>query len=187
MKRMIRILCLGLLLCSPLYAQKAALKTNLLYDATATPNLGLEFALAPRWTLAFSAGINPFAFNNNRKWKHWLTEGEVRYWLCERFYGHFFGLHVGGGEFNVGRVSFPWPKLDKTYRYEGWAALVGASYGYSWVLGKRWNLEATIGFGIMHADYKRFDCPHCGEYEGKSKETFFSPTRAGVSLIYMIK
>ena len=33
------------------YAQKVALKSNLLYDATATMNLGLEFGLARKWTL----------------------------------------------------------------------------------------------------------------------------------------
>ena len=32
-------------------AQKVALKSNLLYDATATMNLGLEFGLARKWTL----------------------------------------------------------------------------------------------------------------------------------------
>ena len=32
-------------------AQKVALKSNLLYDATTTMNLGLEFGLARKWTL----------------------------------------------------------------------------------------------------------------------------------------
>ena len=32
-------------------AQKVAVKTNLLYDATSTINLGVEFALTPKWTL----------------------------------------------------------------------------------------------------------------------------------------
>ena len=32
-------------------AQKIAVKSNLLYDATTTMNLGLEVALARKWTL----------------------------------------------------------------------------------------------------------------------------------------
>lgn len=32
-------------------AQKVAVKSNLLYDATTTMNLGLEVALARKWTL----------------------------------------------------------------------------------------------------------------------------------------
>lgn len=170
-----------------LRAQEVALKTNLLHDATTTLNLGLEVGLTKKWTIDLSGDLNPWTFGDNRKWKHWLAQGEARYWLCERFYGHFFGIHAGGGEFNISRLSFPWPQIDKNYRYEGQAIMAGISYGYAWILGQRWNLEATIGFGVVHADYKRFDCPHCGTYQEKSKKTFFSPTRAGISLIYIIK
>ena len=35
-------------------SQEVAIKSNLLYDATATVNLGLEFRLAPKWTLDVS-------------------------------------------------------------------------------------------------------------------------------------
>ena len=38
-------------------AQKVALKSNLLYDATTTMNLGLEFGLARKWTLKTSAPL----------------------------------------------------------------------------------------------------------------------------------
>ena len=32
-------------------AQNIAIKTNLLYDVTATANVGVEVGLAPKWTL----------------------------------------------------------------------------------------------------------------------------------------
>lgn len=53
-----------------LSAQDMAVKTNLLYDATTTFNLGAEFCLAPKWTLDLSANYNPFTFSDNKKWKH---------------------------------------------------------------------------------------------------------------------
>ena len=40
-------------------AQKVALKTNLLYDALATANLGIETGLSPRWTLDISGTLKP--------------------------------------------------------------------------------------------------------------------------------
>lgn len=46
------IACLGVVHLAS--AQKAAIKTNLLYDATTTFNLGAEFALSPKWTLDVS-------------------------------------------------------------------------------------------------------------------------------------
>ena len=105
-----------------LSAQDIAIKTNLLYDISTTINLGAEFRLAPKWTLDLSANYNPFTFSDSKKWKHWMAQPEVRYWLCESFNGHFFGLHLLGGQFNVGNVDFPlgiYPST-KGYRYEGY-------------------------------------------------------------------
>ena len=49
----VAILILFMLGCaiSEGHAQKVALKSNLLYDATTTMNLGLEIGLACKWTL----------------------------------------------------------------------------------------------------------------------------------------
>ena len=44
-------------------AQKVAIKTNALYDATATINLGAEFGLHPRWTLDISGNFNSWSKN----------------------------------------------------------------------------------------------------------------------------
>ena len=45
-------------------AQNVALKTNLAYDAVAAANLGLEFGLAPRWTMDISGNYMPWNFYN---------------------------------------------------------------------------------------------------------------------------
>ena len=81
-------------------AQVVGVKTNLLYWASASPNLGIEFGLGRQTTLDISAGFNPFTFSDNRKWKHWLVQPEFRWWTCERFNGHFLGVHMIGGQFN---------------------------------------------------------------------------------------
>lgn len=49
----IALVALGSLIC-PALAQETAVKTNLLYDATTTMNLGVEFGLSPKWTLDVS-------------------------------------------------------------------------------------------------------------------------------------
>lgn len=168
-------------------AQTLALKTNVPLWGTATPNLALEAGLSSQWSLELSGAANPFSFNDNRKWKHYLLQGEARYWLCERFYGHFLGIHAGGGEFNVARTSVPWLDFSSGNRYEGWNVGAGISYGYSWVLGKRWNLEATLGLGWLHLDYDKFQCAACGKKLESKKEDRFAPTKIAVNLIYMIK
>lgn len=99
------LLCCMLLISVSLSAQKLTVKTNLLYDATATVNLGVEVGLAPKWTFDLSGNYNGWTFSNNRKWKHWLAQPELRYWFCERFNGHFLGFHLVGGIYNIGNIS----------------------------------------------------------------------------------
>ena len=76
------------------YMPKFAIKTNALYWATTTANLGFEVGLSKKLTLDVSGNYNPWKFSDHKQIKHWLVQPELRYWLCERFYGHFFGLHA---------------------------------------------------------------------------------------------
>ena len=46
------------------YAQKVALKSNLLYDATTTMNLGLEIGLVRKWTLDIPVNYNPWKLSD---------------------------------------------------------------------------------------------------------------------------
>lgn len=176
-----------LLFCAPaIYGQNVALKSNLLYDASTTLNLGAEVGLSPRWTLDFSASYNPWTFSGNRKIKQLLVQPEARYWLCERFNGHFFGVHLLGGAFNIGGI--PLPGLGKDFRYEGWLGGAGLTYGYQWMIGRRWNLEASLGLGYVQARYDKYECAVCGKkLETDRTKGFFTPTRVGISIIYLIK
>ncbi len=83
-----------LLLClasfTPMKAQDVAVKTNLLYDAVLTPNIGVEVGVAPKWTIDVTGQLNAWTVNEHY-WKHWLAQPEARYWFCQRFAGHFVG------------------------------------------------------------------------------------------------
>ena len=85
-------------------AQRVVLKNNVVYDALATPNLGIELGLGRATTLDISGNYNPFEKSSGKMFKHWLIQPEFRYWLCERFNGHFFGLHGLGGEYNIAKM-----------------------------------------------------------------------------------
>lgn len=162
-----------------------AIKTNLLYDLTSTFNLGAEVRLLDRYTFDLSVNYNPWTFNDNKKISHLMFQPELRYWLCESFKGHFFGLHAQYARFNVGGVGFT--DYMKDHRFQGDMFGAGFSYGYQWYLSPRWSLEATVGFGYNYLDYKRYECKNCGNYIDSKSKNYFGPTKAGVSLIYMIK
>ena len=78
-------------------------------------------------------------------------------------------------------------QVHQRHRYQGWATGLGLSYGYNWILGKRWNLEATLGFGYVYTNYDKYDCATCGKFRGSQDKHYFGPTKAGISIIYMIK
>lgn len=169
-----------------MYLPKAAVKTNLLVLGTATPNIAVEFGLSPKWTIDLSTGYNPFQLQDGGINKAGFIQPEVRYWFCQRFEKHFVGLHGTYIGYNIGEVSF----LTKTFennRYKGWGAGAGISYGYHLPLGKRWALEFTAGVGYMYLEYDQYRCYECDELTGRNSRNYFGPTRAGVSLVFMIK
>lgn len=169
-------------------AQSVALKTNLLYWATTTPNIGLEFKLSPRFTLDVSGGFNPFKFEHNRKLQHWTVSPELRYWTCDAFNGHFFGLHGTASSFNVNDIDFPLGRLKvlNDYRYQGWLVGGGLTYGYQVMLGKKFNLELSISGGYAYIDYEKYECVNCGKKIGEGVEHYLGVTKATLSLIYLI-
>lgn len=177
-----------ILLCSiPLYlnAQKWAVKSNLLYDATTTINLGAELKLGKRTTLDMPFSLNPWTFSDSKKFKHFLVQPEFRWWLCEPFTGHFWGVHAHYAYFNVGGVQ---PlKIIRNNRHEGWLVGAGISYGYDWLIGGRWSLEATIGVGYAYIDYDRYGCGNCGPKLKSDGYHYFGPTKVGVTLVFLIK
>lgn len=171
-------------------AQKLAVKTNILYDATATVNLGVEAKVAPQWTVDVSGNFNAWDISGH-KWKHWALQPEARYWFCQAWSGHFVGAHLIAGQYNFGNLDMPFKFLGtdfrnlKNYRYQGWMGGLGIAYGYSWILDRHWNIEAEIGLGWLYTRYDRFECADCGrKVETKHPHNYVGPTKAALNLIY---
>jgi hypothetical protein len=202
MNRRHLVLLLFLLLCSISYGQTGdgfhwskvqpphiGVKTNLLWDATATINLGVELKLSRHYTLDLPVNFNAWSRNEEKKWKHFLLQPELRWWLCESFYSHFLGFHAFYGHYNAGGIKLPFKYLPElaSNRYQGDLYGVGLSYGYQWILSPHWNLETTIGIGYARLEHERFACGKCGDKLESSSRNYFGPTKAGISLIYIIK
>ena len=81
------LICLCCAFCAR--SQVVAVKTNVLYDATTTFNLGAEVAFDKHLSLDISGNYNPWTLPDDKSIKHWLIQPDLRYWLHERFNGHF--------------------------------------------------------------------------------------------------
>ena len=97
--------------------------------------------------------------------------------------------NLEGGQYNIAGHHLPLLFGDDSgpYRYEGWGIGGGISYGYHFLLGNRWSLEANIGIGYVRLHYDKFRCETCGEKTGTENRNYFGPTKAAVSLIFLIK
>lgn len=177
---------------SGLKAQNVGIKTNLVDDALLNINLGVEIGLAPKWTIDVPASFNDWTLDEGKRWKHWWVQPGARYWFCDRFGGHFIGIHAHGGQFNVGgfdgKINFLGTNFQnlKDHRYQGWFIGGGVSYGYAWVLGKHWNLEAEIGIGYAYSRYDRYRCAGCGKKDEENRpHNYYGITKAALNFVYL--
>ena len=179
-------LTLALALCLQKGMAQVSVKNNLAYDALLSPNLGIEVGLAPKWSADVSGSVNFWTLKDNQKWKHWMVQPEARYWLCQKFNGHFFALHAQGGQFNAGKIHLPFGIYHqlRDHRYEGWFAGAGVGYGYQWPLSKHWSFEGEIGVGYNYVWFKKFPCEKCGHELWRGHKNYFGPTKAALNVIY---
>lgn len=171
-------------------AQDVAIKTNLLYDAAANINAGVEVGLAPKWTLDVSADYNGWTINDH-KWKHWFLQPEARYWFCDRFNKGFLAFHAIGGQYNIGNIPHGFDFLGTDLRkladnrYQGWGLGAGIGIGYDVILGKHWNLEFEIAVGYVYLKYDRYKCADCGRKIDSGHHNYVGPTKAAINLVYL--
>ena len=182
-------LMLLLVVSSVSWAQKVTISNNLLYDTWLTPNLRIGLRLSPHWSMGLTAGYRPWPTDDNtsRKWKHLLLSPDLRYWTDSVGVHHFFGVNLIYSHYNVADVKFPFGlwKAVRDERRQGDLGAIGLFYGYSWPLGRYWNLETHIGAAVGYTKFDRYQCGHCGTKIGTEKKVFVMP-QAGVSIVYNI-
>ena len=193
MKVINKLIVVAILMCLcilSVHAQQIGFKSNALYWATTTPNIGLEMEVGKKQTAQVFLGLNPWkqSGGDQSRLRHWLVMPEYRYWFSQNFEGWFLGAHALGGQYNVGGVKFPFGLLKglRNHRYEGWYVGGGITAGKQWNLSKHWNLEASLGLGYIHTAYDKFNCGTCGEKLKSAHKNYVGPTKVALSLIYLI-
>lgn len=178
---------------------QVALKTNLLYDASTTPNIGMEVGLGHRWSAQLFYGLNPWTYSGSgpeaKKAKHWVLMPEVRWWSCSKMNGWFIGVHGMTGQFNAANIDVPTPGIFfngidvidavKDTRVQGTFAGAGVTVGYQWILSRHWSIEAEIGGGYNRVWYDQYPCAECGTKLDHGRTNYVGLTKAGVSLMYV--
>ena len=169
-----------------------AVKTNLLFDAVSALNVEVEIPIGKRWSIA-GEYIFPWWLWEEKQIAFEMLSANIegRYWLGNRsvkkeLTGWYMGLHAGGGYFDL-----EWK--DKGYQGEFFIA-TGLSTGYAHTISKNsnWRMEYGLGVGYIQTKYREY-VPKFGiddEWhlirQKDGKHTWFGPTKAKVSLVWMI-
>lgn len=164
-----------------------AIKTNILFDAALIPNIEIEIPIGKRWSVNTEYMFPWWLSKDNSKAMQMLSGGlEGRLWLGNRnrrniLCGHFLGLYAGGGMYDLRNNS-------KGYQGEFYIAS-GISYGYGLGLGRSFNLEFSLGIGYMVTHYRHYYCKEDNSilaWQNDGKYTWIGPTKAKVSLVWLI-
>lgn len=162
-----------------------AIKSNLLHDALLTPDLGVELRLPGNFSVAAEGVMAWWSRDSRHRCWHiyggWL---EARYWLADKpveraLTGHHFGiyasLHSFDFEFGSGK-GWQCPGLT-------WGA--GVSYGYSWKLNERLNLDLSARVGYTSGEVTKYGV-ECGMHvcRGRELRRYFGPTDLCVTLVW---
>lgn len=173
-----------------------ALKTNLLFDAATLVNLELEVPIGKRWSIAAEV-ILPWWLQPDKQRCIQMLSGNIegKYWFGNREYdnkgrdrnpltGWFAGLYAGGGYYDI-----EWNA--RGYQGEFFIA-AGISGGYSHSIGRNLRMEYSLGVGYMQTNYRYYEAEKGSDNEWHlirqrdGRFTWMGPTRAKVSLVWMI-
>lgn len=184
-------------LTSPVRTRKPwymAVKTNMLLDALALPNIGAEVYVGKN----ISVGANWMYgwWDNDHRHRYWRAYGgdlTARWWFGRKaavkpLTGHHLGVFAGvvtydfefGGRGYMGGLPGR-PLWDRCNLF------AGVEYGYSLPVASRLNLDFSIGIGYMGGNYLEY-VPEGRHYlwESTHRLNWFGPVKAEISLVWLI-
>ena len=159
-----------------LQEQAISLRTNLLLWAIATPNLGLEWKPSPNIGILINGAYSHWIWNSeDKQHRTWLIQPEIRYY----FSGWFVGVEAHAAQFNF--------KFNDT-GYQGDALGGGLTGGYRLQLSKCLDMDFSLGLGYSQVKYDTYyrSNGYMVKKENKVEKNSFTPTQAGVSLIFKL-
>lgn len=156
-----------------------AIKSNALYLAAGVTNIGGEYAFHHHWSVDLPLVYSPYTLARTYRMRFLYIQPEARYWLDRPMKGHFFGVHLHAGVFNV--------SLDNKNRYQSEKGFHGAgiSYGYAMPLSRRWSMEFTVGVGYAFTKYcTYYNVPNGLRYEKDRPYNYWGLTKLGLNFVY---
>lgn len=171
-----------------------ALKSNMLSDILAIPEIGVEFYVGKNFSVVGNWMYG--WWDNDPTHKYWRAYGgdlALRWWFGKAAHekpltGHHIGLYGGvvtydfefGGKGNMG--GRPGHNLwDRCMHH------FGVEYGYSLPIARRFNIDFTLGIGYLGGKYVLYHPEgRCYVWDSTNYRHYVGPTKLEVSLVWLI-
>lgn len=179
-----RIIVLIVMLSLPLAVkgQNVAVSTNVMdYAMLGTINAAASVGVSRHWTVDASVKYNPFVFGREgetRQLQQRMISAGARWWPWHAFSGWWISGKAQYQEFCHG--GFSSEQTSEGDRYGG-----NLTAGYSYMLGKHFNLDLGLGMWGGYETYVTYACPHCGSVVDKGDKYFILPSDIILSLSYI--
>ena len=167
-----------------LKAQTVALSNNLVYDATLTPNLGIEMKVDSSWTVGLTGGFRPWPTSDakTRKYRHLSLMAMARKWTAGTpWKGAFYGFDALYMHYNFADLKLLYFGMfgdARHHRIQGNLYGLGSKGGYAWDLGSGFGLELMGGLDLSYTHYRMYECVKCGSLLKKRNKVYLLPTAA---------
>ena len=177
--------------CKPFYM---AIKTNMLYDVAAVPNIGAEFYLGKNFSITANYAHAWWKKDTkNLYWRYYGADASLRWWFgkasrIKPLQGHPVGLNyqILTYDFELGEkgIMAGMPNGNLTDRANH---IVALEYGYSLPIARRLNIDFSIGVGYHWGIFEEY-IPVDGHnvWQATKRRQYFGPTKLEISLVWLI-
>lgn len=173
---------------------RVALKTNLLFDVATVLNFAIEVPFNEKFSILYEHHCPWWLSDNNKYCLQFLSfGGEFRWWFAPKtqpaserrvkrdaLVGHFLGVYGWGGKLDFQNVR------DICYQAE--FNSVGLTYGYSFPISKRFNMELSASVGYAEIPYRHYNPTEDFEILIRDRNKvgtwkYFGPTKVEVAFV----
>ncbi len=120
-------------------AQRIAVSTNSLEWLTLSPNLSFDVTFTQHHAFALSVSTSPWKVSKKLYLAHITVVPEYKYWIRMPFYGSYIGANLQYSSYDIAGGNFA---------SKGNLVAAGFNYGYSFIVGKKWNVVPFLGAGV---------------------------------------
>lgn len=189
----------------PKNTKQVYLKTNALFLPIGMLNAGVEYQLSKKYTLQSDIFISPWKSFSGHEAQIYMIGFEGRYYFSEAFKHFYVGANFSAAKFVIQKWGYwndnpyvlhgePTPYITSNLYQKGFSLLFGATVGYQFQLGEKWNMDIYLGGGSSQGFYKGYDRLSGDRYDVKDpkstawdKSGEWIPYRGGVMISYKLR